>query len=92
VRELTISVTVRGERAAIRVRDSGPGVAHPEDLFQPFQKGALSSGLGLYISRAILRSYGGDLRFEPASQGSCFTIELQVASGGAGHDSAFSKN
>lgn len=37
-------------------------------------------GLGLYVSRAVVRSYGGKLRFEPTTAGACFVIELQVVS------------
>src|SRR5881409_921336 len=51
-REVRISAAVESELAIVRFRDSGPGVAHPETLFRPFQPGANSSGLGLYISRA----------------------------------------
>jgi signal transduction histidine kinase len=51
-------------------------VAHPEELFRPFQHGAHSFGLGLYISRAIMRSHGGSLRYEPGDEGSCFAVEL----------------
>jgi C4-dicarboxylate-specific signal transduction histidine kinase len=60
----------------VRFRDTGPGVAHPEELFRPFQPGAQSFGLGLYISNAILRSHGGGLRYEPGQGGSCFAVEL----------------
>ena len=56
---------VESDLVVVRFRDSGPGVAHPEELFRPFQPGAHSFGLGLYISRAILRSHGGGLRYEP---------------------------
>jgi len=56
----------------VRLYDTGPGVAHPDDLFKAFQAGAHASGLGLYISRAILRSHGGNLRYEPQPEGSCF--------------------
>jgi C4-dicarboxylate-specific signal transduction histidine kinase len=31
------------------------------------------------VSRAVVRSYGGDLRFEPQSKGASFVVELQVA-------------
>ena len=55
---------------------SGPGVARPDELFRPFQAGAQSIGLGLYISRAILRAHGGGLRYSPEAAGSCFTVEL----------------
>ena len=57
--------TVESDLVVVRFRDSGPGVAHPEELFRPFQPGAHSIGLGLYISRAILRAHGGGLRYEP---------------------------
>jgi signal transduction histidine kinase len=48
-------------------------------LFQPFQKGADSTGLGLYLSRAFVRSFRGDLRYEPTAKGCCFVIELALA-------------
>ncbi len=75
-RELTISAEVESDLVVVRFRDTGPGVAHPEELFRPFQPGAHSNGLGLYISRAILRSHGGGLRYEAPESGSCFAVEL----------------
>jgi signal transduction histidine kinase len=79
VRELTISAIEERQRATIRFQDTGPGVPPAQPLFQPFQQGAERTGMGLYISRAILRSYGGDLRHEPGSEGACFAVDLQVA-------------
>ena len=70
----------------VRVADTGPGVAHPDELFKPFQPGAHSVGLGLYISRAILRAHGGGLRYEPQERGSCFTVELWPAENGSQYD------
>lgn len=78
LRELVIAVSVQEGKALIRFQDSGPGIACPERLFQPFQHAAHGTGLGLYVSRAVVRSYGGELRFEPPAKGSCFVIELQV--------------
>jgi signal transduction histidine kinase len=75
-RELNIQVCQEGPKVLVRFQDSGPGVAKPENLFQPFQEGAAGSGLGLYVSRFIVRSYGGELRFEPQPAGSCFLVEL----------------
>jgi two-component system sensor kinase FixL len=80
-RELRVIVTVREHRAIIRFEDSGPGISSPERLFQPFHQAADGTGLGLYISRAVVRSFGGELRFEPQTKGSCFVVELQVALG-----------
>src|SRR6202044_3936390 len=42
---------------AIRFRDTGCGVMHPDRLFRPFQEDARSTGLGLYLSRALMRSF-----------------------------------
>jgi C4-dicarboxylate-specific signal transduction histidine kinase len=76
-KEIFISAAHEGTRVVLRVRDTGPGVASPERLFQPFQPGAESSGLGLYISRAFARSFEGDLRYESNPGGSwCFALCL----------------
>ena len=76
VREVRISAAVESDLVAVHFYDSGPGVAQPDELFRPFQAGAHSVGLGLYISRAILRAHGGGLRYDPGDPGSCFTVEL----------------
>jgi signal transduction histidine kinase len=77
--ELAISVSSDAKRVMVRFEDTGPGVSSPERLFAPFQPGSDGTGLGLYVSRAVVRSYGGDLRWERRDRGSCFLIELQSA-------------
>lgn len=77
--ELEIAAGFDNGRVVVRFRDNGPGIANPEHLFQPFQRGAESTGLGLYLSRAFLRSFKGELRHEPQSRGCCFAIELTPA-------------
>jgi two-component system sensor kinase FixL len=79
VRRLDISASVGEGSVSIRVTDSGPGVGSAEKLFQPFQRGADSTGLGLYISRAFMRSFHGDLRYDPATPGCSFVIDLVIA-------------
>jgi C4-dicarboxylate-specific signal transduction histidine kinase len=79
VEELSITVCVEEQKVIVRFADSGTGVNAPEKLFAPFQTGANGTGLGLYVSRAVARSYGGDLRFEPRASGACFAVELQIA-------------
>ena len=64
----------------MRFRDTGCGVAHPERLFRPFQQQAEATGLGLYLSRAFMRSFRGDLRYEPEPEGSSFIVELSAVS------------
>lgn len=84
-KRLRIAAREENEKVLIRFEDTGVGVTSPENLFQPFQRGAKSSGIGLYVSRAIMRSFGGDLNFEPRSEGSCFAVALplRVAAKGA---------
>jgi C4-dicarboxylate-specific signal transduction histidine kinase len=78
-REFRISVSADQDRACIYFRDTGPGVPVPLGLFQPFQEGAEVNGIGLYVSRAILRSYGGELRYQAEESGACFAVELQLS-------------
>jgi signal transduction histidine kinase len=75
---LTVSASLEGDRVLVRVEDTGAGVATPERLFQPFQAGAESTGLGLYVSRALVRGFRGDLAYIPRAAGCCFTISLTV--------------
>ena len=78
-RALSVAARADGTRVLVEFTDTGGGVAHPEHLFRPFQEGADSSGLGLYLSRAFLRSFGGEIRYQPVPGGSCFTVNLNQA-------------
>ena len=75
-RRLKIVARAEGHRVVVRVQDTGGGVLHPEHLFRPFQPGAQSTGLGVYLSRALMRSFHGDLRYEPEQSGATFIVEL----------------
>jgi signal transduction histidine kinase len=79
LRELSIATCIEDQKVTVRFIDTGTGVREPESLFAPFQPGANGTGLGLYVSRAVVRTYGGDLRFEPVLNGACFVVELQTA-------------
>jgi two-component system, LuxR family, sensor kinase FixL len=78
-RSLTITAKGDGDQILVEFADTGGGVAHPEFLFRPFQAGADASGLGLYLSRAFLRSFGGELRYVPTPGGACFIVSLNAA-------------
>jgi two-component system, LuxR family, sensor kinase FixL len=78
VKHLRISAGEENGKVVIRFEDTGIGIASPENLFQPFQRGAKSSGIGLYVSRAIMRSFGGELTYEPKAEGSCFAVVLPL--------------
>jgi PAS domain S-box-containing protein len=72
-----------GDRLALRVADSGPGIAAEvlPRIFDPFfSTKAEGSGLGLSVSYAIARAHGGDLRVESElGRGSVFTLLLPIA-------------
>ena len=73
-KELRISAREERDNVVIRFEDTGTGIASPENLFRQFQPGAKSTGLGLYVSRAIMRSFGGELKYEPRTEGCCFAV------------------
>jgi PAS domain S-box-containing protein len=53
------------DAAVIEIRDDGPGVANPDNLFVPFfttKPGG--SGIGLALSRQIIEGHGGTLTLE----------------------------
>jgi two-component system, LuxR family, sensor kinase FixL len=76
---LSINVKVVGDQVLVEFADNGGGVPHPEHLFRPFQDGAESTGLGLYLSRAFLHSFGGDLRYKALPAGASFIVNLNSA-------------
>lgn len=74
VKRLRIAAGEENGKVVIRFEDTGVGIASPDNLFRPFQPGAKSSGLGLYVSRAIMRSFGGELCYERTIGGCCFAV------------------
>ncbi|HEU0124110.1 MAG TPA: ATP-binding protein [Bryobacteraceae bacterium] len=80
-RILRISAMPMGEQVVIRFQDTGPGVQDPSVLFHPFRPEADGTGLGLYVSRALARSFGGDLVHVPTAKGCRFDLTLLAGSG-----------
>ncbi len=75
-RELTIGAKLDDQRVTVLFQDTGCGVAYPDRLFRPFQEGSQETGIGLYLSRAFVRSFKGDLRYIPSERGARFIVEL----------------
>jgi two-component system sensor kinase FixL len=80
-KSISITAQRQGNRVLIEFQDNGCGIAQPELLFQPFQTGAKSSGLGLYLSRAMLRSFGGEIRCQAEASGAHFIVALSPIEG-----------
>ncbi len=84
--KVVISVGSVDGHAYVQVRDNGPGIpdGRHEQVFEKFlrlEAGAKtgSAGLGLPISREIMRNLGGDLKSLPGAGGATFRAELPLA-------------
>ncbi|MBI1686056.1 ATP-binding protein [Caulobacter hibisci] len=80
-----VRIEARGERIAIEVADTGPGLSAEElnQAFEPFRRiertgaGVNGAGLGLSLSRQLAKLMGGALETSSAlGVGSCFTLLL----------------
>jgi two-component system NtrC family sensor kinase len=79
----------------VEVLDNGKGISPEllEDIFRPFvsTKGSKGTGLGLAVSRKILREHGGDIVVQSQlGKGSKFILRVPIRSP-FGHDSSFSQ-
>ena len=74
-----------GNWVKVIVLDNGPGVPADkvDDIFKPFvsTKGSRGTGLGLPVSRKVLREHGGDIIVQSVPEkGSKFTLRLPMKS------------
>jgi signal transduction histidine kinase len=82
-------VEPNGDWAKVIVVDNGPGIPEDqvEDIFRPFvsTKGSRGTGLGLPVSRKILREHGGDIHVQSVPEkGSKFSLRIPMKSAFAG--------
>jgi len=85
--EIVTDLDADRETVRITVSDNGPGIPADTlpDIFNLFvsTKGARGTGLGLTVSRKILREHGGDIAVASSSQtGSRFTLSFPFDLGG----------
>ena len=83
--EKVLRIDLRGDgpRVVVEVTDTGPGIADPGRIFDPFyttkEVGASEGmGLGLSISYGLVQSFGGAIRGRNRDDrpGAVFTVEL----------------
>lgn len=80
---IRVSVEAAG---AIEVADTGPGLDPSllPQLFEPFSRGNASvegCGLGLHLTREIMRAHGGEIRLIPSEQGATFRLIFSLSAG-----------
>lgn len=90
---IDIDLAAVGERARLRIEDTGPGIPQSElaDVLRPFHRGRQAtgdgSGLGLAIVRRIAETYGGAISLENLSpngpSGLRVTVQLPLANASA---------
>ena len=72
---VTVSTSIEGGAAVLRVEDDGPGIApaEREQVFKRFYRvlgtGVDGSGLGLAIVREIAAAHGATIRLDEPAQG-----------------------
>ncbi len=78
---IAIELAVDAEWCRLSVTDDGPGLGQIGDrMFQPFATTKPEGlGLGLVISRDIMRDLGGDLGTEPSETGARFVMRIPRA-------------
>ncbi|MDR3511975.1 MAG: HAMP domain-containing sensor histidine kinase [Caulobacteraceae bacterium] len=86
--EARIRLSVVGGEAVAEIRDSGPGLADDEleQVFKPFYRTASARasskggiGLGLAVSRSIIRAHGGELTLIRGDHGLVAEVRLPLA-------------
>lgn len=89
-KEARVSLRLQNNTITITVEDDGPGVPQDrlEEIFAPFvrldsarsvEEGSV--GLGLSITRSIIRKHGGDVFATNTASGLCMTVQLDQSTG-----------
>src|SRR5262249_52024971 len=91
-KSIEVVASMKSDGVAIRFTDNGPGIPPSTKIFQPLQKGADATGLGLYLSRAFMRSFRGDLQHDAEHPGCSFILELTTAGELMGENSSSVEN
>lgn len=80
--EISMRLTVKDDLQLLSIIDNGPGVPDElsEDIFVPFfttkKKG---TGIGLSLSRQVIKAHKGALVMEDTPGKTCFTLSLPTA-------------
>lgn len=77
---INVRVCEQSGAVTLEVQDNGPGLdsEQQDHLFEPFYSTKPSGvGLGLAVSRELMRSQGGDLSYRTSAKGARFVVHLR---------------
>jgi PAS domain S-box-containing protein len=85
-RPVTLSLARDGGQALLEIRDHGPGIPQGDldRIFERFERATAFQdlgglGLGLYVSREIVRAHGGSIAGRTLPEGgACFSVRLPL--------------
>ncbi|WP_283428089.1 PAS domain-containing sensor histidine kinase [Shimia sagamensis] len=83
-RKVSITFSVHDTVLTILVKDTGPGIAQEnfERIFEPFfssKKDNGGSGIGLYMTKSVIKELDGTIRAVKEIHGACFEIKFPTA-------------
>ncbi|MEL6314588.1 MAG: ATP-binding protein, partial [Pseudomonadota bacterium] len=79
-RIVRMSAEESGDFVLICVEDTGPGIKDGVELFTPFETTKRDGmGMGLVISRSIIKANGGEMWYDGSTTSArfCFTLTLE---------------
>ena len=86
--KITVCSELRDQTLKLDIADEGPGIPHDQHdlVFEPFFQGAVKadakikgSGLGLTITRELVRKYNGQILLKDSRRGCHFEISLPLS-------------
>jgi len=84
--QISVTTFEEGEEISVAIQDTGRGIAEENlpKIFEPFfttKKVGEGTGLGLWVSYGIIKTFQGDIQVESSEeQGTTFTITLPIRS------------
>lgn len=83
-RKVSITFSVHDTELTILVKDTGPGISQEnlERIFEPFfstKKDNGGSGIGLYMTKSVIKELDGSIRAVREVHGACFEIKFPTA-------------
>ena len=93
-KEISVAISRAGDETRLVISDTGPGIARPDKVFDPFYStkdpgGSSGMGLGMSISHGLVGSFGGTLTCQNRPEGGAeFVVTLPSVREGLQGDAA----